>query len=93
MTQQHHIQESREAKQHVSRKILAIGHSIGWGDPQSPEDYNWPRWRVNLNRVNGWIMKYGVHKKQLHQLSLKELSEVCTQFEQVAKQIEYERYK
>jgi hypothetical protein len=40
MTQQDHIQENREAKQHVSRKILAIGHSIGWGDPQSPEDYN-----------------------------------------------------
>lgn len=93
MTQQDHIQESREAKQQVSRKILAIGHSLGWGEPQSPEDYNWPRWKVNLNKVNGWILKYGVHKKELHKLSLKELNEVCTQFQQAAKHMINEMYK
>jgi len=93
MTQQQHIQESREAKKAVARKILAIGHSLDWGLPQTPEDYNLPLWQVNLNRVNKWIAKYGKHKKNLHQLSLKELNEVCTQFQQAAAHINNKLYK
>lgn len=93
MTQQDHIKENAEHKQSVRRKILAIGHSLNWGEPESPEDYNWPRWKVNMKRINRWVLKYGIHKKEINDMTLTELIETCTQFQRVANNLIYQKYK
>lgn len=56
------------------KKILSIAHQLGWEVAGG---------RVDMQRLERWLVKYGCHHKGLNHLSNDELAGTITQMEQV----------
>ncbi|WP_145859076.1 hypothetical protein [Pedobacter suwonensis] len=59
----------------MQRKILSMAHEKGWKLPGG---------KINMAKVNGWCMKYGVPvHKPFNDYTVAELPALVTQFEKM----------
>lgn len=56
----------------MRKKILSICHEMNWKTPQG---------KIDWDRLNNWMLKYGYLKKRLNEYSFTELPTLVTQFE------------
>jgi hypothetical protein len=70
--------ESDQGLVRMRRKIMSICHEIGWTTAEGKVDYR---------RLNGWLLKYGYLHKNLNTYTAKELPQLVTQFENLAKSV------
>jgi hypothetical protein len=58
----------------MRRKVFSLAHELGWEEGSG---------KVDKDRLNGWLMKYGQHKKDLLAMTTKELRDTVTQMERM----------
>lgn len=61
--------------QEMRRKIISMAHQIGWQLPA----YGKPK--VNMEKLEGWCLKYGQFHKPLNDHNETELAKLVTQFQ------------
>ena len=59
----------------MRRKMMSLAHEQDWRLPNGKGGY-----KVDMNRLNAWCVKYGQCKKELNTHSVKELAALLTQF-------------
>ncbi len=64
----------------MRKKVFALSREIGFAYGNSREDN-----KMNLAKINRFLLKYGTVKKKLNDLRYKELVQVISQFEAMAK--------
>jgi hypothetical protein len=76
-----------QGKTRMIRKLLAIGYQMGFDKPQNDtEQYRMKRSDVNKLHVNRWLLsEKSAVRKEMDEMTHKELSKAVTQFEQVYK--------
>lgn len=63
--------------QRMRRKIFSICHELGWRLPASQ--------KVDVQRLNNWLMKYGYLHKPLMAYTYQELPALVSQLEEILK--------
>jgi hypothetical protein len=58
----------------MRRKILSAAHEMHWELPDG---------RIDIQRLNNWLVKYSAQKKRLDEFSHTELVQLVSQFENV----------
>jgi hypothetical protein len=69
----------QDARYKMRRKVFSVAHELGWEGADG---------KVDKLRLHNWLLKYGMHKKELLKLSAKELTDTITQLERVAERAE-----
>lgn len=63
----------------MRRKVFSLAHELGWELMSG---------KVDKDRLNNWLLKYGKHHKELYKLNASELRDTITQLERVAERVE-----
>ncbi|MCK6649816.1 MAG: hypothetical protein L6Q66_09180 [Bacteroidia bacterium] len=66
------VSENHDKSNRMRRKILSICHEMKWTLPGSKLDWN---------KINNWLLKYGYLHKPLNDYTAKELPSLVSQFE------------
>jgi hypothetical protein len=80
----HHLEQQlgdgdQDSRYKMRRKVFSLAHELGWEGADG---------KVDKDRLNNWLLKYGQHHKELAKLSAKELVDTITQLERVAERVE-----
>ena len=65
-------QKNDTPEQRMRRKFLHIAHLLGWKQPNG---------KVDIDRLNAWLRKYGMYHKSLNEMNKRELARTLGQFE------------
>lgn len=69
-------------RERMARKVIAMAHEIGWIKKTQKVGKGGELVRVNdYSALNGWLLKFGIHKKPLNKYTYMELPALLTQFE------------
>lgn len=66
---------NRNSSDKMRKKIIAICHDLGWKEPGSN--------RIDMDRVNDFLLKRGKYKKKLNHLTKDELAITIEQMERI----------
>lgn len=72
--------DDKEKADRMRKKVMAICFSIGWFEGNTHED-----WKINLAKLDSFLLRSGCLKKPLMQYTEKELPRLVSQFEQIQK--------
>ena len=77
-------QDPEEVKAEVMRKkIISMAHEMGWHLPNSKSQNSNSKPKVDMARLDAWMVKSSILHKKLNQYQYKELPALITQFERV----------
>lgn len=79
-------QHYAEGKTRMIRKLFAIGYQMGYGNPTTAAEARMSKSAIAKIHLNRWLLSdKSCVRKEMHEMTHKELRKVITQFEQVYK--------
>jgi hypothetical protein len=76
-----------EGKVKMRKKLLAIGYQMGYGVAKTETEKRMKGWEVCKLHVNRWLLsEKSTVRKEMDDMTYKELVQAVTQFEQVYKE-------
>jgi pyruvate carboxylase len=71
-----YLGQTDDGPEKMRRKIISKAHEMHWKRKDG---------RIDMERLNGWMINYGQYHKKLDDLSITELPATLTQFDKVLK--------
>lgn len=71
-----YLGQTDDGPERIRRKIISCAHEMHWKLQDG---------RIDMERLNNWLVKYGLHHKKLNDLTAAELPATLTQIDKVLK--------